>query len=84
MMSSGAAQSRRGDLSVFNVYKDQLFQKKKAKVEKLKAENAGKRYKKHLIRKRFEEDAGGDGKRIPKQEKAALTEKLQALPRPKV
>ena len=79
MMGSAADQSRRGDLAVFNVYKDQLFQKKKAKVEKLKVDNAGKRYKKHLIRKRFEEDGEGDGKRIPKQEKAALTKKLQAL-----
>ena len=68
--------NRRGNLQAFNVYKDQIFQKKKAKVEKLATDNAGKRYKKHLIKKIFEEDAKGNKKKIPKQERIALTEKL--------
>ena len=38
-------------------------------------ENAGKRYKKHLIKKRFEEDAGASVK-IPKKERTTITEKL--------
>ena len=45
-------------------------------MEKLAAESAGKRYKKHLIKKRFEEDSEGMKKKMPKQERAALAEKL--------
>ena len=42
-----------GGLQAFNVYKDALFAKKKAKVDKLKIEGATKKYKKFLLRKRF-------------------------------
>ena len=47
-------------MTLVNVYKDRLFQKKVAKVTKLAG--AGKKYKKYLIKKKFEEDDTPNGK----------------------
>lgn len=48
-----------GDVAPQNIYKEQIYQKKVAKVNKNKAKGEGKKYKKILLVKRFREDETG-------------------------
>lgn len=66
--TDGASRAE-GGMQAYNAYKDAIFVKKKNKVDKLKIENASKKYKKYLIKKQFQEDLNGQGmrqKKIPK------------------
>jgi hypothetical protein len=63
-------------MTLVNVYKDRLFQKKVAKVTKLA--EAGKKYKKYLIKKKFEEDDTPNGK-MKKEKRTQLTEYVKKL-----
>lgn len=65
-------------LQTFNLFKEQVFQKKVSKVAKLKAKGDSKKYKKFLITKMFREDAEGKAK-IPKDAKAELVGKFEAM-----
>lgn len=66
----------RSSSAMQNLYKNALFAKKQAKVQKYEITKGGKKYKKYLISKKFKEDSDGKAKRISKQEKADLTAKL--------
>jgi hypothetical protein len=58
-----------------NAYKQQIFQKKVKKVEKLKIEGKTKHYKKYLYTKIFKEDEN----RLPKYKKAERANLLAKL-----
>ena len=74
------AEQGRGNrtLQTFNMFKEQIYQKKVQKVAKLKAKNETLKYKKHLITKKFKVDAENKSK-MKKQEKEDLTAKFQQL-----
>ena len=61
------------------MHRNALFAKKQAKVNKYQITQGGKKYKKYLITKKFKEDSEGKKRRIPPQEKQALTAKLLGL-----
>ncbi len=61
------------------MHRNALFAKKQAKVNKYQITQGGKKYKKYLITKKFKEDSEGKKRRIPAQEKDALTAKLLGL-----
>jgi hypothetical protein len=58
------AEQGRGNrtLQTFNMFKEQIYQKKVQKVAKLKAKNETLKYKKHLITKKFKEDSENKSK----------------------
>jgi len=60
-----------------NANKEKIFQKKKAKVEKLKIDNKSKTYKRRLISKVFAEDV--DEKNLPKYKKTQRANLLAKL-----
>ena len=74
-MMGGQSNERGGDTMV-NVYKQKLFQKKVNKVTKLAGD--GKKYKKYLIKKKFEEDNTPNGK-MKKEKRVQMTEYVQKL-----
>jgi 5'-3' exonuclease len=61
-----------------NMFKQKVYEKKVAKVEKLKIDSKGKTYKKHLITKLFKEDEEQMPK-YKKTERANRIAKLKAL-----
>ena len=75
-MMGGQSNERGGENTMVNVYKQKLFQKKIAKVTKLAGD--GKKYKKYLIKKKFEEDNTPNGK-MKKEKRVQMTEYVQKL-----
>lgn len=61
-----------------NAFKQKVYEKKVAKVEKLKVDQKGKTYKKHLITKLFKEDEAQMPK-FKKTERQTRIAKLKAL-----